>query len=282
MIPVHINSENASSLRFIAEEVSADKYGFFLCEGGEIEVLLANKLHCGNRGTLFIYTPNSPLRVLRCSADIRGILEYGDVETFFPLISSLDVSLRLNIRTAPCVDLDETTAAKLSELTSIVEERINSLHCIAGVSGLCDDIGSKVVMHLKNALVMAVLEAYFRHAQITESPSSRDDTVVNRFLLMLYEHCRSQRSVRFYASAMGLSPYYFSNIVKRESGKSVTQWIEDTTITMIKQYLHTTELSMKEISAKMNFPDQSAFGRYVKQHLGMSPSQYRNRHNPSD
>nr|WP_314996334.1 helix-turn-helix domain-containing protein [uncultured Prevotella sp.] len=43
----------------------------------------------------------------------------------------------------------------------------------------------------------------------------------------------------------------------------------------ITNYLRTTDLSVKEISHRLGFPNTSFFGKYVKDHLGCSPLEYR-------
>ncbi|MFR9260817.1 MAG: helix-turn-helix domain-containing protein [Bacteroides cellulosilyticus] len=47
---------------------------------------------------------------------------------------------------------------------------------------------------------------------------------------------------------------------------------------MVKDILYllrNSQKSIKEIANELNFPNLSFFGKYVKQHLGMSPKQYR-------
>lgn len=39
--------------------------------------------------------------------------------------------------------------------------------------------------------------------------------------------------------------------------------------------LRNTTKSIKQIAEEMNFPNQSFLGKYFKEHVGMSPSQYR-------
>ena len=41
--------------------------------------------------------------------------------------------------------------------------------------------------------------------------------------------------------------------------------------------LDNTDLSIKEIATKLNFPTQSFFGKYFKQYVGISPKEYRNK-----
>ena len=42
-------------------------------------------------------------------------------------------------------------------------------------------------------------------------------------------------------------------------------------ITEAKYLLDNTDLSIKEIATKLNFPTQSFFGKYFKQYVGISP-----------
>jgi AraC-like DNA-binding protein len=59
------------------------------------------------------------------------------------------------------------------------------------------------------------------------------------------------------------------------SDKSPLQWIVEYEMEEIRSYLKNTDLSCKEISDLMGFPNSSFFGRYVKDHTGMTPLEYR-------
>jgi transcriptional regulator GlxA family with amidase domain len=43
----------------------------------------------------------------------------------------------------------------------------------------------------------------------------------------------------------------------------------------IRVLLKNTTKSIKEITMEMNFPTQSFLGKFFKEHMGMSPSDYR-------
>ncbi|WP_196048231.1 helix-turn-helix domain-containing protein, partial [Parabacteroides distasonis] len=42
-----------------------------------------------------------------------------------------------------------------------------------------------------------------------------------------------------------------------------------------KALLSSSTLSIQEISDRLNFTNQSFFGKYFKQHVGISPTEYR-------
>ena len=79
-----------------------------------------------------------------------------------------------------------------------------------------------------------------------------------------------------YAAELCISPKYLSVICKRCSGKTANEWITEHVIEDIRYYLKQTDLSIKQICDRLGFPNSSFFGRYVKDHFGMPPSQFRN------
>ena len=82
----------------------------------------------------------------------------------------------------------------------------------------------------------------------------REDKIVNRFLVALYENYHMQRTVQFYADLQHLSPYYFSSIIKEKSGKSAMQWIENVTMTFMRQHIEDSDMSLKQIAELPIFP----------------------------
>lgn len=85
----------------------------------------------------------------------------------------------------------------------------------------------------------------------------------------------SERSVTFYAEQLCITPKYFSSLVKKLSGKSAAQWIDNYVILEAKNLLKYSDMSIQEIAYRLNFSTQSFFGKYFKHQTGLSPTQYR-------
>ena len=96
-------------------------------------------------------------------------------------------------------------------------------------------------------------------------------------MMSLVKHCKTKRTVSFYAAQASLSPNHFSAAIKSESGQPAMYWIKLVTTTMAKHYLTTTRMSVKEIADALGFPDQSTFGRYFKAICGISPAAFRDK-----
>ena len=50
------------------------------------------------------------------------------------------------------------------------------------------------------------------------------------------------------------------------------------TLKGIEHRLRYTDMTMQEIANDLNFPNASFFGKYVKDHLGMTPLEYRKKY----
>lgn len=69
--------------------------------------------------------------------------------------------------------------------------------------------------------------------------------------------------------------FKFSFVVKLVSGRTAQEWINDSAIEQIKYQLKHSDKSIKEIADDFNLSNLSFFGKYVKKHLGVSPTKYR-------
>ena len=106
-------------------------------------------------------------------------------------------------------------------------------------------------------------------------PIKREETLFKQFINLVSEHHRKERRVDFYAEQLFLSPKHFSTVIKKVSGKTAGQWIDEYVILEAKTLLKYSAMSIQEVAYYMNFPNPSVFGKYFKHHTGMSPSEYK-------
>lgn len=96
-----------------------------------------------------------------------------------------------------------------------------------------------------------------------------------RFLDLLHSTEVKHRTVEAYANDLYISPKYLTTICKKNSGKTANEWITEHVLEDIRYYLKQTDLSMKQICDQLGFPNPSFFGKYVKDHFGMTPMEFR-------
>lgn len=106
--------------------------------------------------------------------------------------------------------------------------------------------------------------------------ANRATWIFRKFMEMVLKDDGTHRSVAHYADKLCYSPKHLSTIVKQVCGRSPLKIINEHAIDQIKFELKHSDKSMKELADYFNFANPSFFGKFVKQHLGVSPQQYRN------
>lgn len=96
------------------------------------------------------------------------------------------------------------------------------------------------------------------------------------FLDLLHSNDVKRHTVEAYASELCISPKYLTAVCKKNSGKTANEWITEHVLEDIRYYLRQTDLSIKQICDRLAFPNPSFFGKYVKDHFGMTPLEFRN------
>jgi len=131
---------------------------------------------------------------------------------------------------------------------------------------------------LIHALMIAIASVYALNKtdQISDKAHSRQEYLTDRFFELLLENYVQERTVTFYADKMCLTPKYLSTTVKKITGHSIQEWINEAVVIEAKTRLKTTDHTVLQISEELNFPNPSFFGRFFKQYVGMTPLKYRN------
>ena len=96
-----------------------------------------------------------------------------------------------------------------------------------------------------------------------------------RFLDLLHSLDVKHHPIKWYASELCITPKYLSFICKKNSGKTANEWITEHVMEDIRYNLKQTDYSNKQICDLLGFPNTSFFGKYVKDHFGMTPMQVR-------
>ena len=103
----------------------------------------------------------------------------------------------------------------------------------------------------------------------------RGDRIFDKFLGLVSEYHTKERSVGFYADRLCLSTKYLSKLIKTVSGRSAPEWIDDYVILEAKSMLKYSDLPVKEIVSRLNFPNASTFHKFFKAKTGLTPGRYR-------
>ena len=137
--------------------------------------------------------------------------------------------------------------------------------------------------HYRTDLVKSLLLAMFydmsnviwRVEQRGTKTQTRADAIFAQFIRLLEENFRQERRVGWYAGQLFITPKYLSEVVKQVSKRTPNEWIDNYVMLEVRVLLKNTTKSIKEITEELNFPNQSFLGKYFKERMGVSPSEYR-------
>ncbi|GHU09232.1 AraC family transcriptional regulator [Alphaproteobacteria bacterium] len=131
----------------------------------------------------------------------------------------------------------------------------------------------EIAKHLTLAMFYGL--GYEYHKPHDAEQKSKHGILGDNFLKYVQAHYKEQRDIGFYADKLCLTPKHLSKMMKKNSGKTASEWIDDYVILEAKALLKSTNMTIQQISDELNFPSQSFFGKYFKRCTGMSPSKYR-------
>ena len=121
-----------------------------------------------------------------------------------------------------------------------------------------------------------LLNIYFNNEPQTPLPQDKKDKIFQNFMITLYRYYHRNGCYFLCKQAMSVCPDIFL-LSSRNRSSAFCSGIIQNVITEAKYLLDNTDLSIKEIATKLNFPTQSFFGKYFKQYVGISPKEYRNK-----
>lgn len=141
---------------------------------------------------------------------------------------------------------------------------------------------NEVIGNLMVVLLLKIKEYFFQNYNpIYEG--NRSSQIVKTFKQNLENHFKDLRNgdqerqlrVQDYADMQFLHVNYLSTVIRNKTGKSISTWISEKTITEAKVMLQNQKLSIKEIAIKLGFLESSHFSNYFKKHTSESPAKYR-------
>ncbi|MEJ8819473.1 helix-turn-helix domain-containing protein [Lacibacter sp. H407] len=85
----------------------------------------------------------------------------------------------------------------------------------------------------------------------------------------------ARKTVNAYASLLFIHPNYLNALVKKETGKTAREYIDEQLFNCAKRLLLNEELLVKEIAWQLSFNETAHFTNFFKRHAGISPGVFR-------
>ena len=106
-------------------------------------------------------------------------------------------------------------------------------------------------------------------------PKSKERNITSHFFHLVEMDYKRNRKVENYAQIIGITAKHLAYVIKKTTGKYPSEWMDNYVLLESKRLLRSTDLSIQDISYDLNFSTPSHFGKFFKNHTGMTPKKFR-------
>jgi len=99
--------------------------------------------------------------------------------------------------------------------------------------------------------------------------------IIKKFNDLLENNFLQEHTVKFYAEKLTVHPNYLNSLIKKQTGLTAKEAIQNRLLLEVKYLLHSTNLSIKEISNQVGFKDPNYFISFFTRFENMPPGNYR-------
>lgn len=235
---------------------------FIITLRGKALVEIDSKNYLLHESSFLFLTPGHLLLQLSCTEDFLFQYLWFDFDFLadFPLLLKTDISNRADH--LPYLQMNEKDYRLMRRYYDFINDRYSDADCAVEV--------------IKGVLFSFVLEVSRIYAGRTVSVEvSRQDELVDGFFGLLHKFCTQKRMAAFYADRLCISDKHLMRSIKKLTGQTFHYWMADFILREAKLMLRSTDMSVTEITDRLNFPNSSYFARFFRKYAGCSPVEFR-------
>lgn len=249
-------------------------YAIFLKLRKSCDIKYGRKSYDYQDGTIVCFAPGQSVSVINQSDEVAqpvlGILFHPD------LIRG--TSLGKSIKKYTFFSYAVNEALHLSE-----QERDVIIDCLKNINTELEhgvDKHSKSLISMNIELLLNYCMRFYERQFITREGENRD--ALTKFEQLLDEYFESKLpaqdglpSVKYFADKICLSSNYFGDMVKKETGKTPQEHIQEKLIGLAKEYIAGTDETVSQIAYTLGFQYPQHLCRLFKKRVGCTPNEYR-------
>lgn len=249
-------------------------YALFLKEAKACDIKYGRQSYDYQEGTIVCFAPGQSVGVSNLSDEVNPPV-YGII--FHPdLIRG--TSLGRSIKNYSFFSYAVSEALHLSD-----QEKEIVHDCLRKISIELEhaiDKHSKALIAMNIELLLNYCMRFYERQFITRNAANKD--ALTKFEELLDDYFRSDLplqdglpTVKYFADKIYLSPNYFGDMVKKETGKTPQEHIQLKIIELAKERIVATEDTFSQIAYSLGFQYPQHLSRFFKRHAGCTPNEYR-------
>ncbi len=248
-------------------------YALFLKNGTNCTLKYGRQAYDYQEGSIVSFSPGQQvsvdMEIDEIAPDVTGIMFHPDLIYKTPLASK--------IKEYRFFDYSQREALHLS-----ADERRIFTQCLQQIN---EEISHPIDKHTAGIvasqiqLLLDYVTRFYERQFITRK--TVNSNILNKFESSLREYLKSGQSmaglptVSYFAAAAHLTPGYFSDLIKRETGLTPQEIISRHIIELAKQRLADSKDDVSVIAYELGFQHPQHFSRMFKRGTGISPTLFR-------
>jgi len=249
-------------------------YAIFLKDAVGCKLMYGGNSYDYDEGTLVFMAPNQTIEFGRFAPDY--------VPKGYALLFHPDLLLGTNL------------AKKIQEFNFFAYSSNEALHLSAKERKMILSLLEKIQFELEQSidkhskkLIVTNIELFLDYCLrfydrqfitrevVNNGTLEKFDTLLSDYFLSDKPKTNGLPSVGYFADQLHLSPNYFGDLVKKETGKSAQEYIQSKLIDVAKEKVFDPNKSVSEIAYELGFKYPQHFSRLFKQKVGYSPKDFR-------
>lgn len=249
-------------------------YALFLKLEKACDIKYGRQMYDYEEGTIVCFGPGQTAEttptVDRIQTNAYGILFHPDLLRGTSLAKAMKKYTFFSYEINEALHVSEEEQAIILDCLKIIRKELE--HAI--------DKHSKTLIATYIELLLGYCMRFYERQFITRSKTNRD--VLTRFELLMdayFEGDTAERdglpSVKYFADQLCLSPNYFGDMLKKETGKTPQEYIQEKIIDVAKDRISGTHDTVSQIAYSLGFQYPQHLCRLFKRRVGCTPNEYR-------
>ena len=253
-----------------------DGFMMIFCISGHVRMSINLNEFDFKAGSLFLNVPGNLLKLSEYVDSGKEDQRYVVVAMTKEFVTGLRMDINKVFN--DCLSMLGNPSIELTEDQQKLVGNYISLMCAVVKSNVinCREAINSILLSLFYVVTGIGSERIRDIGEEVRNSSNRSKVIFEQFIKLVSEYHLQHRNVGFYADKLCLPPKYLSKLIKTATGRSAPDWIDAYVILEAKNLLKYSNVTIKEVVYRLNFPNQSVFYKFFKARTGMTPSEYRN------
>jgi AraC family transcriptional activator of pobA len=258
---------------FIKKPHVHDFYTVLLFTKGNGIIRVNNDSHIVQPQTICLIAPNQ-IHSFEGLEEMEGIIFFFCQDFYveeFSYLRLLNVysctSMIPGNKCHPCLNLSDKEFSQVSGIIKSIEEEHEDF--------TSSENSAIIIRSLLNIMLLRLSELYDSRL---ENSNKSDRIFIHELSSLIDSYFIKEHQIGFYTSAFNISEKQLNDICNNHFNCGLKKILQDRLMQEARKLLVSTELSVSEISYKLNFDDNSYFNKVFKKQTDLTPKRFRDLH----